>query len=76
MFAILVFIGMLANVLGTICGGSDNWSKQTMAKFKVIGIDERTHTSKEVYVDAEDKQGAISLAYHNPFYIPIRAIEV
>ena len=27
MFAILVFIGIAANVLSTICGGSDNWSK-------------------------------------------------
>ena len=27
MFAILVFIGMLANVLETICGGSDSWSR-------------------------------------------------
>lgn len=27
MFAILVFIGMFANVLETICGGSDKWSK-------------------------------------------------
>ena len=27
MFGILVFIGMLANVLGTICGGSDSWSR-------------------------------------------------
>ena len=27
MFAILVFIGMAANVLGTICGGSDGWSR-------------------------------------------------
>ena len=28
MFAVLVFIGMFANVLGTLMGGNDNWSKQ------------------------------------------------
>ena len=28
LFAIFVFIGLAANVLGTITGGSDKWSKQ------------------------------------------------
>ena len=27
MFGVLVFIAMFANVIGTILGGSDNWSK-------------------------------------------------
>ena len=27
MFAILVFIGMVANVIGTLLGGNDNWSR-------------------------------------------------
>lgn len=27
LFGVLVFIGMLANVLETICGGGDSWSR-------------------------------------------------
>lgn len=76
MFAVLVFIGMLANVLGTICGGSDNWSKQVMSKYKIVGIDDLTHTAKVAYVEANSKAQALNIAYHQPFYTPIRVEEI
>lgn len=47
-----------------------------MAKFKIIGIDAHTHTTKYAYVEAESKAKALNIAYHQPFYIPIRAIEI
>ena len=47
-----------------------------MAKYKIIGIDDLTHTSKDAYVEANSKAQALNIAYHQPFYTPIRAEEI
>lgn len=46
-----------------------------MAKFKVIGVDRSTYTSKIVYIEANNKEYAMNQAYHIPLYVPIKAIE-
>ena len=46
-----------------------------MANFKIIGIDEYSHKSKVVFVDAISKNVAMMHAKNIPFYVPIKAIE-
>ena len=48
----------------------------SMAKFKIIGVDRSSRTSKTVYIEASSKEYAMNQAYHIPLYIPIKAIEI
>ena len=48
----------------------------SMAKFKIIGVDRSNHTSKTVYIEASSKKYAMNQAYHTPLYVPIKAIEI
>ena len=47
-----------------------------MSKYKTVGIDDLTHTAKVAYVEANSKAQALNIAYHQPFYTPIRAEEI
>ena len=47
-----------------------------MSKYKIVGIDDLTHTAKVAYVEANSKAQALNIAYHQPFYTPIRAEEI
>lgn len=47
-----------------------------MAKFKIIGVDRSSRTSKTVYIEASSKEYAMNQAYNIPLYVPIKAIEI